>query len=184
MLVLLRLIVSRWFSLPLNAQPWTTGRIGVGKKDGHLRGTLSPDMQLKTFQEAVREYMENVEPLPPGKYMLTFYIWREIEEYQGTRKRIVKHQVDATNLQKALEDALQGNLIGNDRDVAEIRTVVVEQERSTVPYIVIKADSWPGLNPDEIPDSVWSEMDEKAVELSFEEITAQAHSYHEGEDIF
>lgn len=176
----------KWYVLGAQAQPWTTGRISVGKKDGHLQGRLSPNAQLQVFQEAVREEMEGVEPLPTNfKYKLTFYVWRAIEQYTTPGgKTVTKNIVDATNVQKALEDALQGNLIDNDRNVAEIRTIMVEQELRTVPYIVIKAEPWDGLNPDEIPESIWMQMDEKSVELSFEEIATKAHDYHPGEDIF
>lgn len=177
---------TRWYLLSVQAEPWTTGRISVGKKNGHLHVKLSPDAQLQIFQEAVREEMVNCIPLPTSsKYSLTFFVWRQIESYVTTAgKTVVRNAVDATNVQKALEDALQGNLIENDRDVAEIRTIMVEQERNTVPYIVIKAEPWAGLNPEELPESIWRDMDESAVKLLFEDLVVNAHDYHAEEDSF
>jgi len=177
---------DRWYSLRIQAQPWTTGRISIGRKAGGVHGYLSPDAQLQQFQEAVREELLDADPLPPEqRYKLTFYVWRAIETYTTPSGRhVTKKAVDATDIQKGLEDALQGSLIGNDRDVAEIRTVLVEQSAETEPFIVIHAEVWEGLEQLEIPEWVWIEKDKTTEPLDFDEIVEQSHDYAKGEDLF
>lgn len=175
-----------WYCFHMQTEPWTTGRVSIGRKDGHVHGRLSPDAQLQVFQEAVREELLDVDPLPPEqKYKLTFYIWRTIETYETPAgRRVTKKVVDATNIQKGLEDALQGILIGNDRDVADIRTVLVEQSAETKPFIAIRAEVWEGLDPTEIPESIWIEKDHTTEPLNFDEAVERSHDYAKGEDLF
>jgi len=153
-------MTDRWFTLGLNAEQWAIGPLDIGRKNGGVFPRIGPNLQLVAFQEAVREALLDVEPLPPGEYSLTFYIWRSRDTYEGTRKKVKKSQVDATNIQKGLEDALQGVLFGNDRSVRDVRTVVVEQHADVTPRIAIRASVWVGFNPDELPQFVWDKLDE------------------------
>lgn len=147
-----------WYVLHLNAEPWAIGPLGVGRKSGGLFPYIGPNQQLVGFQEGVKEDLEGVDPLPEGEYSLTFYIWRALDTYQNVRK-IRKHQVDATNIQKGLEDALQGVLFDNDRSVRDVRTVIAEQSAETRPRLLIRASLWEGLDPDEIPEHVWQKAE-------------------------
>lgn len=169
-----------WFSLSLNSEPWSVGSLSIGKKNGKFYPKMSPNHQLVAFKEAVKEELEEVQHLPEGQYELTFYIWRKLERYQGEKKIVQKNQTDATNLQKALEDGLQGILFDNDRDVRDIRTVIVEQAVDTKPRIIIRASLWKGLNPSEIPQYVWDQADL----ASLTEGTQPMFDYEDSEELF
>jgi len=145
-----------WFVLAVNPDPWAIGPLGVGKKGGKYYPYVGRNNQLRDYQEAVREALSEIEMLSKNSlYSLTFYFWRRLDEHQDGKK----HQADVTNLQKALEDALQGVLFDNDRDVREVRSVIIEQSATADPCIVIKAELWEGHDPSEIPDYVWEQID-------------------------
>jgi Holliday junction resolvase RusA-like endonuclease len=149
-----------WYCLGLNPEPWAVGDIGIGRKGGKHFARMSPNANLASFQEAVREALEGCNQLPLGEYKLTFYLWRQQVQYLNSKdKRVTRNQADATNMQKALEDALQGVLFDNDRNVRDIRTVIVEQGKNVKPAIVIHAQMAPELNPDEIPNHIWDAID-------------------------
>lgn len=148
-----------WYVVHLNTEPWAIGPLGVGKKNGKFFPYIGANAQLVGFQEAVKDELKDVSPLPDGEYRLTFYIWRALDTYESVKKSVKKNMVDATNMQKGLEDALQGVLFDNDRKVRDIRTVIVEQSADTRPFIIIRADLWPGLDPDEVPEHVWQKTE-------------------------
>jgi hypothetical protein len=132
---------AQWYLLWLNPEPWAVGDAFVGKKGGKNFARLSPNPNLVTFQAAVHEELEDVEPLEHGGYRLTFYLWRDLTGYISAADRVVRqHQADATNMQKALEDALQGVLFDNDRYVRDIRTVIVQQGMNIEGRILIRAE--------------------------------------------
>ncbi len=132
-------MVDRWIYLPINPEPWAVGELSLGRKNGKLFPKMSPNKQLQAYQDAVREALEDQDMLPVGQYSLTFYFWRLRSQYQGRTRRVRKHQVDATNMQKALEDALQGMLFDNDRNVQDIHSVIVGQGPDINPKILIRA---------------------------------------------
>lgn len=151
---------DRWFHLPLNPEPWAIGSIGIGKRGGKIHPTMSPNPQLVTYKEAIKEELGKVQPLPEGEYDLYFWFWRVLDSYTLASGRDSRRkQADATNLQKATEDALQGLLIGNDRNVRKIGSEIVEQGPEVKAGIVIRARPWEGHNPDEIPSHVWDLVD-------------------------
>jgi Holliday junction resolvase RusA-like endonuclease len=155
----------KWYLIEdVNPQPWAIGPLGVGRRNGGNYPYVAPNKQLTIFQNAVREQLSDFEELPfDGHIELSFYLWRRIETHRATGRKTSGHQSDATNMQKALEDALQGVLFPNDRAVQCIRTAVVEQSQTTRPRIVIRASQWEGLNPDELPDFIWQEIDRQPV---------------------
>lgn len=120
-----------WFVLGVNPEPWGVGPLDVIRRGGRLTPTMGRNQQLDAYKEAVREelslrYGASL-PVPAG-YELDFYFWRHRADYitpQAQKAR--KNEVDATNLQKATEDALQGILIGNDRDVIRVRSTIMAQ---------------------------------------------------------
>lgn len=124
-----------WYVLHLNPEPWAVGTVAYNR--------VSPNLTLKAFQEAVREELCDEEPLPSGEYRLRFFLWRQQAKYLDDKDR-VKHrnQADATNMQKALEDALQGILFDNDRNVRHIGSVIMAQGPEVEPCIVICASNF------------------------------------------
>lgn len=135
--------------LPINPDPWAIGPLSIGKRGGKFFPNIGPNRQLVAFKEAVREELESqgVPKLPDG--------WIELDMYFFRRLDGKKHQADTTNCQKACEDALQDLLIGNDRDVARVRSTMVEQSADTEPGIILRADVWTEFDPHEIPDEIW-----------------------------
>lgn len=170
-----------WYYLSVNPEPWSTGDIQTGRRGGKVFGTLAAPAGLVAYQQAVREELEDAKHLPPGQYRATFYIWRQQVVYiSQTDKRVRKHQADATNMQKALEDALQGVLIDNDRNIQDIRTRIVQQGPNVRPQVVIKLESLEEFNPDEIPDHVWEVLDRQNIST----IEQPEFDYGEAEELF
>lgn len=127
----------RWYVLEVNPEQWAIGDVSVGRKNGKLYPSVGRNAELYNYQQAVKEILDGSQMLPEGKYRLEFFFWRQQSVYTGAKKKVKKNQVDATNLQKALEDALQGVLFGNDRDVVDIHSVIVEQGPDVRPLIVL-----------------------------------------------
>lgn len=168
-----------FYYIPINPEQWKVGPLGVGRSNGRLRPYIGRDQQLYSFQQAVKEELKGVDCLPPGEYELHFYLWRNVATWETpTGKSAHRNAVDATNMQKALEDALQGVLITNDRYVKRVGSTIVEQGPDVVGKILIKASMWNGLDPLEIPDTAWSLIDAQP-ELEYDE-----GYYSPGEDIF
>ncbi len=153
---------GKWYILnDVNPEPWRIGPISVGrnKKTQKMFPIVGQDAQLASFQETVREVITETGEHIDGELELRFYFWRRLDSYQGKTKLIVKHEVDATNMQKATEDALQGIVMENDNLVKRILTTVVEQGIDVKPRIVIFAKPWSGLDPTEIPNEIWGRID-------------------------
>lgn len=128
------------YGLPLNAEPWTVPNLGIGRRGGKVFPTMAKSRALTAYQEAVKEQMGERYPDAPvadGPLSLSFVIWRNLDVYQGAKRKVHRNPVDATNIQKALEDALQGVLYVNDSQVKFVSTEVVEQGPDVEPYIVI-----------------------------------------------
>lgn len=140
----------RWYTLFLNPEPWAIGT-------AHARG-ISPNPGLVSYQKAVKGELEGEQMLPPNMRRLTFYFYRRIDKYlDAADHRRSRNAADATNLQKGLEDALQGVLFENDREIRDIRSVILQQDASVdPPFIIIHAElttaALPGVH--EIPSEV------------------------------
>lgn len=151
------LIDPTWYVIPLNPQPWAIGDVGVGRRNGGVYAYIGPNIQLQTYQQGVREAIVDG-LLVDYEVKITFYFWHKIESYQGENRKVTKNQVDATNMQKATEDALQGILMFNDRQVRSVRSEIVEQSETCEPMVVIKFEKYWGFDIDEIPKSIWDEI--------------------------
>jgi Holliday junction resolvase RusA-like endonuclease len=152
-----------YYVLGINPDPWAIGPLGVGKKGGKFFPYVGRNQQLHAFKEAVKEELiaQEAMMLMPGKYQLEFHFWRRLDSNSSGSK---KNTADATNMQKACEDALQGVLIDNDRDVVKIGSTIVEQSSTVTPCIVIQANIWGAIDPDrELPDWVMEKVAELAV---------------------
>lgn len=150
-------MTSKWYIIDdINPQPWAIGPLGVGRRPGGAYPYIGPNQQLQMYQKAIREQLADFEGLAwEGDVALEFYLWRRIEKYRKSQA----HQSDTTNLQKGLEDALQGIFFENDRVVRDIRSVVVEQSQTTTSRIVIRVSPWTAFDPSDIPDFIWREID-------------------------
>lgn len=156
---------ERWFTLDVNPDPWAIGPLQLGKRNGKFFPHVGPNRQLLAYKETVAELLGDITPLEPGEYDLSFYFWRRLD---GSGRN-VKHSADATNLQKATEDALQGILFGNDRDVRKISSEVVEQGPDVRPMVVIRAQMYDGLDPSLIPSHVWEQIDKAEMPALFDD---------------
>lgn len=138
-----------WLVAPVNPEPWTVGTISYKR--------ISPSPNLVAYQSALREELAGVEMLPPEYRKITFYFFRQQAQYIDMRDKIrTRNQADATNMQKATEDALQGILFDNDREVMDIRSVIVQQgPHVLMPGVVICAEEF--VVP-ELPDDVMLEL--------------------------
>ncbi len=151
---------EEWHVIPLNPEPWAIGTLGLGRNKGGVYPTLSPNLQVVAFQEAVREhfYGQTIAPFE-GDVELRFFYWRQLSEYESmsTGRRVAKKPADATNMQKSLEDALQEIFYANDRVVRRITSEIKEQSPETEPKIVICVREY--VPPvDEIPPFVWDQV--------------------------
>lgn len=150
---------DRWFTLALTAQPWAIGPVGVGYRGKKPYAYIGPNQQLQAYQEALREELDGAGILT-GEVEITLYIWRAIESARnfGGRDRKAKTS-DATNIQKATEDALQGVLIENDRNVRRVTTEIVEQKEGIQSCILVRVRPYEPLKTTEIPNDVWNSVD-------------------------
>ena len=150
----------KWIALKLNPQPWAIGPLGLGrKKGGGFYPTVAPNAQLVAYQNAIREALvdKGVEMIE-GEVEIKFYFSRAIESsLRLSGRRVSAHTSDTTNMQKATEDALQGFLIKNDRDVVACSSVILDQGPEAMSFIVIRVTR-PRDHREEIPSTVWDEI--------------------------
>jgi Holliday junction resolvase RusA-like endonuclease len=123
----------------INPEPWATGTIVTYK--GGKGGKLSPDLKLVTYQQAVREEIrEWMEQHPTQRVNL---MWSQEVRFFFVRSTERGHPADATNLQKATEDALQNLLIENDRNNRKVTSEIIEQHKDVqFPGIIIEIEDY------------------------------------------
>lgn len=131
-----------WFLLDISPEPWAIGPVGSARRGGKLTSYVGRNAQVHAYEQAVKEAV--TEQLPKdfqmfeGKITLEFYFWRNRAEYITPQARTHrKHEADVTNLQKATEDALQGVLFKNDKDVDDVHSVMVAQGPDVQGKVVI-----------------------------------------------
>lgn len=140
-----------WFVLDVNPEPWAIGPLSVGRaKGGKMFPSVGRNTQLWHYQQAIKEALGNPEIwFENQKIELKFYFWRRRDEYQTPQARTHrKHEADTTNLQKATEDALQGVLFKNDKDVSHVESWMVQQgpDVEGCVIIAIRATSLNGVS--------------------------------------
>lgn len=134
--------MTRAYCLPINPEPWAVGNAFVARNRGKAHAAIAPNKTLKSYQEAVRsELLARGAEVLDGPYALRLWFWRENVTYldAGGRKR-TRNSPDLTNLVKATEDALQGVLIGNDRDVVTTSAYMVARGKGVEPQVVIEVE--------------------------------------------
>lgn len=126
----------------LVSEPWTAPTF-VRRGNG---GYASKNERLRIYQNALAEAVRDKYPNAPCLDCdITFdlYIWRELEQYETeSGRRQTRKRADRSNLLKATEDALQGILFFNDRQIRDGRTHVVKQEVGIESLIEIRIEEW------------------------------------------
>lgn len=153
-----------WRVLDVNPEPWVVPPFTVirNKQTNKMIPKAGKSQQLAAFQDAVREALEDNQQVISGDIRLVFYFWRRLDsQISEGKRRTTRNQADATNMQKATEDALQGVFFGNDRNVRDIRSVLVDHGAEVTPRIVLHVEPWVWFNPDEIPQHVWNLIDKQ-----------------------
>ena len=126
----------------VNPEPWTAPEGTVGRKGGKSFVQFHKPQQARQYQESLKSEFQIQNPQAvkvAGDIEIVFYFWRQLptfEIHEGKKTRQSAY-ADATNLQKSTEDALQGILYNNDRDIISVRSVIVEQEKETEAAILI-----------------------------------------------
>lgn len=130
-----------WFCIGINPEPWAVGPLQVGRRNGKVFPTMGRNAGLAAYQEAIREELgDDFIPIK-GKQIVRFYFWRNQPTYLTEAGRMhQKHVADVTNMQKALEDALQGVIFDNDRDTWDIRSVIVDQGPDVIGKVLFSVE--------------------------------------------
>lgn len=127
-----------WFSLDVNPEPWAIGDLSVGRARGKVYPVVGRNHQLHNYKEAVKEAIGDPGVWFEGGIELFFCFNRRRDAYKTPQARgHRKHEADLTNLQKATEDALQGILFKNDKDVVKVTSQMVEQSEMARGYVLI-----------------------------------------------
>jgi Holliday junction resolvase RusA-like endonuclease len=119
----------------MNPEPWAVGPVGVGRKGGKIWAYIGRNQGLHSYQQAVKEELEGSEKLD-GSIHLQFFFWRQVIAAQR------ENYADTTNLQKALEDALQEVLYANDRTVLHTESIIMAQGPDVIGRILISAEPY------------------------------------------
>lgn len=132
------LMKNHWYYLPVNPDPWAIGPLSVGRGKNGYFPRIGPNATLVAFKEEVRSHFP--EPRTPVDHPveLEFFFWRRLEKWINDKgKTNTRNEADATNMQKACEDALQDVLIVNDRQVKSVTSHIMEQSEDTVGGIAV-----------------------------------------------
>lgn len=121
------------YAFPINPQPWAMGTVTPYKR-------VAPNKTLVAYQSAIRDSLADAGAvILDGPYSIRFTFARTRERFiNPAGKHGVQNQADATNMQKATEDAMQGVLIGNDRDVFHVESDNYPQGIDELAYVIIE----------------------------------------------
>jgi Holliday junction resolvase RusA-like endonuclease len=128
----------------INPEPWTSPEASVGRKNGRYISHLHSPEQMKVYQKALAaEFNRWLVDKWEGDLFVQFEFSRQVAEFETELgKKSYANYADATNLQKSTEDALQGILFDNDRQVKRICTEVIEQGPDVEPLISIRIERY------------------------------------------
>lgn len=124
----------------INPEPWEApigSRLSNKTRAIHFHRT----QKQKSYQEAIREdalALMDAGKIPnlKGPFKVRFFFWRTLDQsYDLTWSA---KPADATNLQKATEDALQGTFFDNDRDVHDVQSVIKAQGPDVAPAVLVQ----------------------------------------------
>ena len=128
-----------WYVISVNPTPWAVGELGFTvKRDGSKRVYMAPNRDLKLYQEAIREEMADFITFPLATELDVVFVFnRALDEIFRGKFKSHAHYADATNMQKATEDALQGVLFGNDNQNRVVTSIIREQSPEADPCVAI-----------------------------------------------
>lgn len=116
----------------VNPEPWEPPEGALVRRGGKLTVGFYPHPKMVAYKEALRYEFSKHHPNPvcyDEPVDLTIWFWRELEGHANV--------ADATNLQKATEDALQGLLFTNDRHVQSATSHIVAQAADVAPQLFV-----------------------------------------------
>lgn len=134
-------MVEQWLLIEaINPEPWEAPEGAIGRKGGKPFVMMFKPEGVKAYQEAIREELEARELTPTDQpCRLDLWFWRNTGSWSDGGSRKGRGNIaDATNLQKATEDALQGILFINDRQVTQIISDIVDQGPDVEPQILLR----------------------------------------------
>jgi Holliday junction resolvase RusA-like endonuclease len=121
----------------INPCPWMAPKLGVARSRGGVYPVAYPTDEMKVYKAAVQDYFAEQYPTVPvfvdAPLYITIWYWRSLN-FGGQRR----NRCDVTNLNKCLEDALQGVLYANDRHNRIVAGVMVEQAPHIAPKMIIR----------------------------------------------
>lgn len=150
---------EQWFVIPVNPYPWKVPPFSAARAGKKLFVKAGRDEGLHSYKMAIKEFI-NSRPheIVVGPVEMDCWFYRNIPTYTSHQGRTArKHEADTTNLQKATEDALQGLIYDNDKDVVKIMSWRVEQSPTAKSFIVIRVAEFVNMYPI-FPDDVQFEI--------------------------
>lgn len=97
---------------------------------------------LKAYQEEVQDVLrEQGAYMMEPSYRVNFIFHRTSESETSPRAGARRSRSDATNMQKAIEDALQGVVIENDKDDIDVRSRIIKPDSIiTEPFVIVRVE--------------------------------------------
>lgn len=132
-------MITQIFAIPINPQPWKVPPAAAARSGSRVFVKFGQDQGGAAFKEALKESIvaQGAFMMDPG-YSLDIFTWRRREQYKDKANRTrTKNRVDATNMQKLIEDALTGTCFHDDVDNIAPRLIQVEQGIDVIPRIVL-----------------------------------------------
>lgn len=130
----------------MNPEPWRSPRLGT-KMIGRKKVPVAfKDENLRSYQEAIKEAASellnsNGVEMPMfakgTELELDIAFWRQTDTYEGESRRNARNRADVTNMQKAVEDALQGIVYANDRYNVVVRSTLVAVGPDVHPRVLL-----------------------------------------------
>lgn len=146
----------RRYSLNVNPMQWAIGPVTTIKRGGKTIPMVGRNVQLHNFKEAVKREMDRLygpQEIMEGPVELRFWFWRNRPAYKNHQQRTHRtHEADVTNMQKSLEDALQGVLYKNDKQTRKVTSETVDQDHDIWGHIIIEIEPYePSVPPSFYP---------------------------------
>jgi len=128
----------------INPTPWMSPDLSVGRSKGGKPYPIAySPAAMRAYEDAIKESFDQAypgtAPFKEGTQLSAiFFVWRKLDQYKTpTGRNQTAKRADATNMQKATEDALQKRLYVNDVDNFIVATRIVEQSTETEPKILV-----------------------------------------------